>query len=163
MDTVAENETLLSKMKNKSSFVDDANRNTGAETGASLMSLQMSHDAPVMESLQIVQAEKERDMHKWNSEKLVLEAKMNELNQSLKQKDEESTRREFRMRKKHKEEIDQVEEGYNDQFDEMQGELNRTKTANTYLENNQHQLKLEQEKTNRLLSSSIYHLGLVQV
>lgn len=39
MDTVAENETLLSKMKNKSSFVDDANRNTGAETGASLMSL----------------------------------------------------------------------------------------------------------------------------
>lgn len=84
MDTVAENETLLSKMKNKSSFVDDANRNTGAETGASLMSLQMSHDAPVMESLQLVQAEKERDMHKWNSEKLVLEAKMTELNQSLK-------------------------------------------------------------------------------
>jgi len=38
MDTVAENETLLSKMK-KNSFVDDANRNTGAETGASLMSL----------------------------------------------------------------------------------------------------------------------------
>ena len=91
----------------------------------------------------LTKAEKERDMHKWNSEKLVLEAKMTELNQSLKAKDEESTRREFRMRKKHKEELDQVEEGYNDQFDEMQGELNRLKTANTYLENNQHQLKLE--------------------
>jgi hypothetical protein len=38
MDTVAENETLLGKMK-KNSFIDDANRNTGAETGASLMSL----------------------------------------------------------------------------------------------------------------------------
>ena len=53
------------------------------------------------------------------SEKLVLESKMHELNQSLKVKDDESTRRENRMRKKHKEELEQVEEGYNDQFDEM--------------------------------------------
>ena len=58
-------------MKGKGSFI---GQNTGAETGESLVSLQMSHDTPVMESLQLVRAEKERDMHKWNSEKLVLEA-----------------------------------------------------------------------------------------
>ena len=103
-------------MKGKGAF---SGLKTGAETGESLVSLQMSHDTPVMESIQLVKAEQERDMHKWNSEKLVLESKMHELNQSLKVKDDESTRRENRIRKKHKEELDQVEEGYNDQFDEM--------------------------------------------
>ena len=65
------------------------------------------------------------------------------------------------MRKKHEEEIEQVEDGYNEQFDEMQAECNKAKNANMFHENNLHQLKLEHEKTNRLLSSSFYHLGLV--
>ena len=88
---------------------------------------------------------------------------MNELGQSLKVKDEESTRREHRIRKKHEEELEQAEEGYEEQFDVMQQECSKAKNANMFLENNLHQVKLEQEKMNRLLSSSFYHLGLVQV
>ena len=67
------------------------------------------------------------------------------------------------MRKKHEEEIEQVEEGFEEQFDDMQAEMNKAKNANMFLENNLHALRLEHEKEKRLLSSSFYHLGLVQV
>ena len=164
LDTIAENEELQGKLTkaNKGSFLEtNPNSTLVGDTGESLVSIQMSQDQTLTQSIQLVNAERERDLHKWKSERLVLEARMHELNASLKQKDEDSIRREYRMRKKHEEELEQAEEGYGEQFDEMQAECNKAKNANMFHENNLHQLKLEHEKTNRLLSSSFYHLGLV--
>ena len=38
------------------------------------------------------------------------------------------------MRKKHEEEIEQAEEGFEEQFDDMQAEMNKAKNANMFLE-----------------------------
>ena len=102
-------------------------------------------------------------MHKWQSEKLQLAGHMNELTESLRQKDKEAAMNETRLRSKFDQELENVEAGYEEQYDELQNECNKAKNANMFLENNLHQLKLEHEKDNRLLSSSFYHLGLVQV
>lgn len=111
-DTIAENEDLQTKLTKaqKGSFLEMANPNSSThvgDTGESLMSIQMSQDHNTLtQSLALVQVERERDQHKWKSERLVLEAQLGELNASLKQKDEDSIRREYRMRKKHEEELE---------------------------------------------------------
>ena len=111
LDTIAENEELQTKLTkaHKGSFLEMTNPNSSTlvgDTGESLMSLQMSQDQTLTQSIQLVHAERERDQHKWKSERLVLEATLGELNASLKQKDEDSIRREHRMRKKHEEELE---------------------------------------------------------
>jgi hypothetical protein len=47
--------------------------------------------------------------------------------------------------------------------DALQRELDRTKYANAELECQMHELRLEQEKHTKLISSSIHTLGLAQL
>ena len=53
----------------------------------------------VNESVELMKANYERDAHKWNAEKVALSAKTQELEQIIKSKDDEATRREKKLRK----------------------------------------------------------------
>ena len=73
MDTISENETLQTKLQKANGSFVGTEILGGGDTGESMMTVQMSHDATVMgQSLQIVKAEKDRDEHKWRSERLIL-------------------------------------------------------------------------------------------
>ena len=84
------------------------------------MTLNVTQDTVALnQSIQIIKAEKERDMHKWQSEKLQLAGHMNELTESLRQKDKEAAMNETRIRQKFDQELENVEAGYEDQYDEL--------------------------------------------
>ena len=65
--------------------------------------------------------------------------------------------------RKFQKEMAQVSEDFETSIESMQAELDRAKYANMALENNMHELRLEMEKSNKMISSSFYHLGLIQV
>ena len=115
--------------------------------------------AGISPSLELLKANYERDEHKWNAEKLTLNAKVMELEQAIKTKDEEATRREKRLEKNLQTEMQMQADAYEEQFDSMQNENHKIKNQNMFLETHMHEQRLEQERQNRLLSSTFYHLG----
>ena len=54
-----------------------------------------------------------------------------------------------------------MNEDFETAMESLQHELDRAKYANMALENNMHELRLEHEKSNRMVSSSFYQLGLI--
>ena len=86
-----------------------------------------------------------------------------ELEQAIKTKDEEATRREKRLEKNLQTEMQMQADAYEEQFDSMQNENHKIKNQNMFLETHMHEQRLEQERQNRLLSSTFYHLGQIQV
>ena len=113
--------------------------------------------------MEIVKANYERDEHKWNAEKLQNKSLVNELEQVIKAKDDDYNRREQLAFKKHQGEMQEQADGYEDQFDDMQTENHKVKNQNLYLETHSHEQKLEEERMKRLISSSFYSLGMIQV
>lgn len=77
----------------------------------------------------------------------------------LKAKEDDMSRREMNLKKKHEVELQETADEYEDQIDELTNENNNFKNKNLYLETNSHEQKLEQERTKRLISSSFYYLG----
>ena len=53
----------------------------------------------------LLKANYERDEHKWNAEKLTLNAKVQEIEQSLRTKEDEMKRQKKHLEKKHKDDI----------------------------------------------------------
>ena len=68
-------------------------------------------------SFEMLKANYERDEHKWNAEKLTLNAKVLELEQAIKTKDEEATRREKRLEKNHQTDMQMQADAYEEQLD----------------------------------------------
>lgn len=54
-------------------------------------------------------------------------------------------------------------DAYEDEHDTLLQENNKVKNQNLYLETQMHDIRLANEKHSRLLSSSFYHLGMIQV
>lgn len=81
----------------------------------------------------------------------------------LLQKEDEREKREQLLKRKFEKEIFQLNEDFETAMESLQHELDRAKYANMALENNMHELRLEHEKSNRMVSSSFYQLGLIQV
>lgn len=111
----------------------------------------------------ILKANHERDEHKWNAERLKLEAKINELERTLEQKDNERAQNETRLSRQHNQELGYAEADYEEKFDELLAANNKIKNRIMVLETEKHNQLLEHEKMNKLISSSFFHLGQIQV
>lgn len=115
------------------------------------------------ESLELVKLNAEKDTNTLLNVKFKLEKEVAELQMKLMQKEEEREKREQLLVRKFQKEMAQVSEDFETSIESMQAELDRAKYANMALENNMHELRLEMEKSNKMISSSFYHLGLIQV
>ena len=73
---------------------------------------------------------------------------------------EERDKREQLLKRKFMKEIEQVTEEFETQIESLQHDLDNAKYANMVLENHMHELRLEQEKSNKLISSSFHSLGM---
>ena len=78
-------------------------------------------------------------------------------------KDDEAAKREQRLTKQHERDLQLNIDAYEEQCDELHQENAKLKNANLFLENDMHALLLEHEKNSKLISSSFYYLGLMQV
>ena len=54
-------------------------------------------------------------------------------------------------------------DAYEDQFEELHNENHKIKNQNMFLETHMHEQRLEQERASRLVSSTFYYLGQIQV
>ena len=70
------------------------------------------------QSLELVTANYERDQHKWNAEKLQNNARVQELEQLLNLKGKEMKMKEDAQAKKHKVELQELQDGYDEQLDD---------------------------------------------
>ena len=116
-----------------------------------------------VDQLELKKTELERDQHKWNIEKLTLSTEVQELNRKLKANEEESSRREKILEKKMQSEMQLEVDNYEEQYELMMNENHKVKNQNLYYEKEMQDLRLEHERVNRLVSSSFYHLGQIQV
>ena len=84
-ETILENSKLQKKINtHNKSFVGDS----GSASNTT------NNQTNVMESVELVRANYERDENKWNVEKLTINSKVQELEQALKNKEDEMKRRE---------------------------------------------------------------------
>ena len=86
---------------------------------------------------------------------------MLELQQQVKQKEQERLDVQRVMKRQLEKEINQATEEFETELESMQHELDQAKFANRVLENHMHELRLEHEKSSKLVSSSFYQLGLI--
>ena len=99
-ETIAENQVLQTKLNShNNSFV-----STGGDAN--------------QQPLELIKANYERDVHKWNAEKLQNNARVNELEQMCKLKEEDAKRREQQQAKKHRVELQELQDGYDEQLED---------------------------------------------
>lgn len=97
-ETTAENASLQAKLNDhNSSFV----------------------SAGTTQSVELLKANYERDEHKWNAEKLALNSKITELEQTIANKDNDAQLLQQRLHKKHQQDMQMTTDAYEERLEEV--------------------------------------------
>mmetsp|Transcript_3788 Transcript_3788/g.5059 ORF Transcript_3788/g.5059 Transcript_3788/m.5059 type:complete len:119 (+) Transcript_3788:2197-2553(+) len=111
-EAMRENSTLQTKLKaNNDSFISNSGGGGSAAT----------------ESLEKFRAEHELEEHKWNVEKLKLQAQIQELEQTVKMKDQDAAAAQLRSEKNFANELQMQADAYEEEHELLQLENNKVK------------------------------------